>query len=532
MLVAEFLEESARRFPEKTALITERERFTYREIEERASALADAMAAAGVSRGDRVVIVLPNSVEAVVAIFAALKADAVFVVLHATMKSEKLAYVLNNCRATAIVVDSAKFETEPQWLGETPYLRSVFVRGGDKEASEAICRAGKRYGSLESLRWTGGARAERRSIDIDLAALIYTSGSTGRPKGVMMTHLNIVSAANSITTYLENRADDVVLNVLPLSFDYGLYQLLMMFKVGGTLVLLNSFAYAHPVLQRIAEEGVTGFPIVPTISATLLQMNLSRYAFPKLRYITNTAAALPIEHIRKLRALFPQVKIYSMYGLTECKRVSYLPPEEIDVRPGSVGRGMPNEEVYIVDPEGNRVGPGAVGELVIRGSNVMKGYWELPEETERCLRPGPLPGERVLHSGDLFYADQDGYLYFVGRRDDIIKTRGEKVSPREIEDAIYSLDSIAEAAVIAIPDPILGSAIKALVVAKPGTSVTAQQVLRHCATKLEDFMVPKVVEVRASLPRTESGKVNRRMLAEEESEMRTESLFNSTARVM
>jgi len=534
MLVEKFLEESARRFPEKIALITERERFTYRQIEDRANALAQAMVAAGVSRGDRVVIVLPNSVEAVVAIFATLKADAVFVVLHATIKSDKLAYVLNNCRATGIVIDLAKAETDQRWLSETPYLRSVFIRGAAAADDEAVRKSGKHLYSLDNLQDADACAAPppRRCIDIDLAALIYTSGSTGRPKGVMMTHLNIVSAATSITTYLENRSDDVVIDVLPLSFDYGLYQLLMMFKVGGTLVLLNSFAYPHPVLQRIAEEGVTGFPIVPTISATLLQMNLSRYTFPKLRYLTNTAAALPIDHIRKLRALFPQVKIYSMYGLTECKRVSYLPPDQIDVRPGSVGRGMPNEEVYIVDPEGNRVGPSAVGELVIRGANVMKGYWELPEETDSCLRAGPLPGEKVLHSGDLFYADQDGYLYFVGRRDDIIKTRGEKVSPREIEDAIYSLDSIAEAAVIGIPDPILGSAIKALIVPKQGASVTVQDILRQCAGKLEDFMVPKFVEFRPSLPKTESGKINKRAIAEACSEAASGKSQDFPGRVM
>lgn len=533
MLVEEFLEESARRFPDKTALVTERERFTYRDIEERANALAMAMVAAGVSRGDRVVIVLPNSVEAVVSIFAALKADAVFVVLHATTKSEKLAYVLNNCRATAIVVDIENSGADLRWMAETPYLRSVFMRGKARDA-EAVRCSGKRFYSLHDVpsMYAGAGPPARRCIDIDLAALIYTSGSTGRPKGVMMTHLNIVSAATSITTYLENRSDDVVLNVLPLSFDYGLYQLLMMFKVGGTLVLLSSFAYPHPVLERIAREGVTGFPIVPTISATLLQMNLSRYAFPKLRYISNTAAALPIDHIRKLRAQFPHVKIYSMYGLTECKRVSYLPPDQIDLRPGSVGRGMPNEEVYVVDPEGNRIGPGAVGELVIRGSNVMKGYWELPEETDRCLRPGPLPGEKVLYSGDLFYADQDGYLYFVGRRDDIIKTRGEKVSPREIEDAIYSLDSIAEAAVIGVPDPILGSAIKAFIVPKQGASVTVQDVLRHCAGKLEDFMVPKVVEFRSSLPRTESGKVNKRAIAETSNDVAFDDSQKSVGRAM
>jgi len=247
----------------------------------------------------------------------------------------------------------------------------------------------------------------------------------------------------------------------------------------------------------------------------LLQMDLSKYTFPNLRYVTNTAAALPVEHIRKLRALFPQAKLYSMYGLTECKRVSYLAPEQVDIRPTSVGRGMPNEEVYIVDEYGSRVAPGVAGELVIRGANVMKGYWELPEETARCLKPGPLPEEKVLYSGDLFRADEEGYLYFIGRKDDIIKTRGEKVSPREVEDVIYAMDGVTEVAVIGVPDPILGNAIKAVLALRPGAQITRQDVLRHCSSRLEDFMMPRIVEFRASLPKTESGKISKRMIASE-----------------
>lgn len=329
----------------------------------------------------------------------------------------------------------------------------------------------------------------------------------------MLTHLNIVSAAVSITTYLENTAEDVVINVLPLSFDYGLYQVLMMFKVGGTVVLHDSFAYPKVVIDSMKAEGVTGLPIVPTMSAMLLQMDLSKYAFPQLRYISNTAAVWPVEHIRKLRTLFPKVKLYSMYGLTECKRVSYLPPDQVDVRPTSVGRGMPNEEVYIVDENGHPVGPGIVGELVVRGANVMKGYWESPEETARRLKPGPLPGEKVLYCGDLFRADDEGYLYFVGRKDDMIKTRGEKVSPREVEEVIYALEGVSEVAVIGVPDPILGSAIKAVLTTCPGAKVMKQDVLRHCAAKLEDFMVPKFVEFKDSLPKTESGKISKREIA-------------------
>ncbi len=203
-----------------------------------------------------------------------------------------------------------------------------------------------------------------------------------------------------------------------------------------------------------------------------------------------------------------------MYGLTECTRVSYLPPDQLDARPASIGRGMPNEEVYIVDEQGNRVGAGIVGELVVRGAHVMKGYWEMPEETEKVLRPGPLPGEKVLYCGDLFKMDEEGYLYFVGRKDDIIKTRGEKVSPREVEEALYRLPGVEQAAVVGVPDEILGSAVKAVIVPRPGARLTEREVRRHCAAHLDDYMVPKFVEFRGEMPTTGSGKVAKMLLAE------------------
>jgi long-chain acyl-CoA synthetase len=329
----------------------------------------------------------------------------------------------------------------------------------------------------------------------------------------MLTHLNMVSAATSITTYLGNRADDIILSVLPLSFDYGLYQALMAFKVGATLVLERSFTYPHAVLERLVRDRITGFPLVPTMAAILLQMDLSKYDFSGLRYVTNTAAALPVEHIRKLRAQFPNATLFSMYGLTECKRVSYLPPDQLDIRPGSVGKGMPNEEVFVVDDTGRRVPAGVVGELVVRGANVMKGYWQLPEETAKKLRPGPVPGEMMLFTGDLFRTDDEGYLFFVGRKDDIIKSRGEKVSPKEVENVLCSHPAIAEAAVLGVPDPVLGEAIKAIVALRSDAQATEKDVLRHCAQHLEDFMVPQSVEFRETLPKTSNGKINKRELA-------------------
>jgi long-chain acyl-CoA synthetase len=275
------------------------------------------------------------------------------------------------------------------------------------------------------------------------------------------------------------------------------------------LVLERSFAYPAAVLKLMEKERVTGFPGVPTIFAILLQMGLSKYDLSSLRYITNTAAALPPNHILQLRLKFPWATLYSMYGLTECKRVSDLPPEELDRRPGSVGIAMPNTEVWIVDEDGNRVGPGVVGELVVRGSHVMRGYWEKPEATAERYRPGPIPGERVLYTGDLFKMDEEGFLYFVARKDDIIKSRGEKVSPKEVENVLYGLDGVVEAAVIGVPDEILGEAIKAFVVRRDDNTLTERDVLRHCTWHLEDFMVPKYVEFRSELPKTTSGKIKK-----------------------
>ncbi len=243
--------------------------------------------------------------------------------------------------------------------------------------------------------------------------------------------------------------------------------------------------------------------------------DLRSFDLQALRYLTNTAAALPVSHIRQIREAFPQATLYSMYGLTECKRVSYLPPEELDRRPDSVGKGMPNEEVWIADEQGRRVGPGVVGELVVRGSNVMRGYWEDPDTTDRVLRPGPLPGEKVLYTGDLFRMDEEGFLYFVGRKDDMIKTKGERVSPKEVENALHSLEGVAEAAVIPLPDEILGQAIKAFIVPKQGYTLGEKELMIHCKKNLEDFAIPKYFEFRESLPKNASGKIDKLTLKQE-----------------
>lgn len=512
MQVEEFLEQSARRLPNKVALVCQAERVTFAEIDRLSTRVANALKKEDVRRGDRIAIFLDNSVEAVVSIFGVLKLGAVFLMVSPKTKEDKLAYILNDCGAVSVISHTNQGDIFSEIGSRVPSLRFLILT--DLTLSKKEAGGMKRLGWKKEVESQSDLRPPKEAIDVDLAAIIYTSGSTGFPKGVMMTHLNMVTAAASITQYLENTADDIILTALPLSFDYGLYQILMAFKVGATVLLEKSYAYPQVIVEKLLQQKVTGFPIVPTMAAILLQMKgLTPDRFASLRYITNTAAALPPAHIAKLRELFPKTKIYSMYGLTECKRVSYLPPDQLEIRPTSVGKAIPNTEVYIVNEKGERVGPGVVGELVVRGHHVMKGYWGRPEETDQVLRPGPIPGEKLLYTGDLFKMDEEGFLYFEARKDDIIKTRGEKVSPKEVEAVLYALPEVVEAAVVGVQDEILGEAIKAVVVFAEGARLTEQDVLRHCARYLEDFMVPKFLEFRKALPKTSTGKISKRELS-------------------
>jgi amino acid adenylation domain-containing protein len=511
MRVEQLLQQSADKFGAKVAVVAGESRLSYAQLDETASRLANALVRHGVRRDDRVVIFLENSAEAVVALFATLKAGATFSIVNATTKADKLAFLLNNCRPTAVVTQQSLLAVAAQAIDRAPSVVTTVVTAGNGRPD---VRGGLAY--REALDSSPTGPVDHGGIDIDLAMIIYTSGSTGSPKGVMMTHQNVLTACSSINSYLGNTHDDVILNVLPLSFDYGLYQVLLSCQVGATVVLEKSFAYPKLVLEKMIQERVTGLPLVPTMAALLLQMrSLTPGMFPHLRYLTNTAAALPPAHIERLQALFPGATLFSMYGLTECKRCTYLPPEQLKVRPGSVGKAIPNTEAYVLNEHGQIAKPGEVGELVIRGGHVMKGYWEDPQATARVLRPGPRPWELVLHTGDLFRTDEEGYLYFVGRTDDVIKTRGEKVSPKEVENVLYALEGVREAAVVGVPDPILGAAIKAVVVpARPGC-LSEQEVLAHCSRHLESFMVPRYVELRDELPKTETGKIRRRGIQEE-----------------
>ena len=511
MLLHDWLERNAVRIPDKAAIVCDQQRISYGTLNNQATRLAAALQAQSVRRGDRVAIFLENGVEAVIAIFAVLKAGAVFMPINPQTKVEKLTYMLNDSGARAVISHGAFAPLLRQACADAPEVGVVYL---------CDMRAGVSFERFAPMAFeTAVAQSDLTlrtppTIDQDLAAIIYTSGSTGDPKGVMVTHLNMVSAATSISTYLELCDDDVIINVLPMAFDYGLYQVLMASRVGATVVLQRSFAFPIKILETMSREKVTVFPGVPTVFSMLLHLeSLSSYSLPALRTVTNTAAALSETQIRAIRAAFPQAKLFSMYGLTECKRVSYLPPEQLDIRPLSVGRGMPNEEVWLIDEQGRRLPNGGVGELVVRGSNVMRGYWRKPVETAERLKPGELPGEMYLHTGDIFRTDPEGYLYFVGRRDDIIKSRGEKVSPKEIENVLAGLDGVVESAVIGVADEVLGQAVKAFLVLKPGYRYTEREVVKYCLAHMESFMAPKYVAFVESLPRTDTGKMTKRGLS-------------------
>lgn len=508
MLVNEFLEQSANRFPNKVALISQNKRMTYIQLENAANSLANALIFYGLHRQDRAAVYMENSIESVISIFGILKASGIFVIINPQVKSKKLEYMLNNCQVKILITNKKHLEEVSGIMSNCSHLKRLIITDECKQDNSFL------YGFEDALNHPI-TRPLNNSIDLDLASLIYTSGSTGNPKGVMLTHLNMVSAAGSITEYLENTSEDIILNCLPLSFDYGLYQILMAFKFGGTVVLERSFLYPYQIIDILIKEKITGFPIVPTIAGILLKnKNLDKYDFSRLRYVTSTAQVMPVKYIIQLQKIFPNTKIFSMYGLTECKRVAYLSPEELSRRPNSVGKAMPNVETYLLNERGEKIiSPGEIGELVVRGSNIMKGYWNLPEETAKRLRTGLYPGEKNLFTDDLFKMDDEGYLYFVARKNNMIKTAGEIVSPKEIENILYELDDVIEAGVVGVPDEILGQAITAFVALKEDSILDRDDIILYCSKNLEKYMVPRYIEIRKQLPKTSTGKLDLKTLA-------------------
>jgi acyl-CoA ligase (AMP-forming) (exosortase A-associated) len=376
----------------------------------------------------------------------------------------------------------------------------------------------------DALSGSGKARPHR-VIDNDMAAILYTSGSTGKPKGVVLSHRNMVAGARSVAQYLENREGDRILSALPLSFDAGFSQLTTAFHVGASVTLIN-YLLPRDIVNAVEQERITGLTAVPPLWIQLAQLKWPEAARGSLRYIANTGGRMPKATLDALRAALPGTLAFLMYGLTESFRSTFLPPSELDRRPDSIGKAIPNAEVLVVREDGTPCAPGEPGELVHRGALVSLGYWNDPEKTAERFKPVPgqaqglVMPEMAVWSGDTVRMDEEGFLYFISRRDEMIKTSGYRVSPTEVEEVIYATGLVGEVAALGIPHPVLGQAIVVIATARDGARLDAEALLAQCRQQLPAFMVPARVTVReGSLPRNPNGKIDRKLMAQEIQDM-------------
>lgn len=509
-LIWHLLRESTQRLPEKEALVHGAERLTYRDVARRVDGLATGLRNAGVQRGDRIGIYLEASVPQVISIFGISRAEGVYVPINALLRVEQVIHIAHDCGMKGLITTAEKLVTLADVLPQISSLEFVVVVG-DGATVEGV--EVYQYERFCQLPLPGGWR--ETSIEKDLAAILYTSGSTGKPKGVILSHANVVAGSRIVSTYLGITESERILAVLPFSFDAGMNQLMTAFENGATCVLIN-FVFAREIVQTLVKERITGLAGVPTLWSLLAQptSTLAKQPLLNLRYITNTGGAMPQAVLKILREVLPTTKVFLMYGLTEAFRSTYLPPEELDRRPTSMGKAIPDTEILVLNDQGQLCKPGEIGELVHRGPTVSMGYWNRPEDTARALRPNPLlppelgDCEKVCYSGDLVKMDEERFLYFVGRRDTMIKSSGFRISPTEVEEVLFQSGKLRGAAVVGIPDETLGHTIKAFVVPRDGQPLDIEALATYCAEKMPRYMVPKAFEILTELPKTSSGKVD------------------------
>jgi long-chain acyl-CoA synthetase len=502
MLVHRFLEEAAGRTPERVAILEPQRQTTYGALDRLANRVAHRLIADGVSRGDRVVIALDNSVELIAAYLGTMKAGAVAVPLPPGPHSDRLGRAVLDCTPAAAVIDAAS--AREVGAGH-PLARMRTVLAAGPGAARAP------FDTLErAIAHCPEVSPGVRSIDIDLAAIIYTSGSTGDPRGVMLTHRNFVANARSIVAYLRLTAEDRVMSVLPFYYVYGLSLLHTHLAVGGSIVLDNRFTFPNVVLNAMREQAVTGFAGVPSTFALLLHRSaLDAIELPSLRYVTQAGGAMAPPRIREWLARGPKVPFYVMYGATEAAaRLTYLEPERLPAKIGSIGRAIPNVEILVVNDQDQPCGPGEVGELVARGANIARGYWNDAEETAQKF--GPL-GYRT---GDLGYADEDGYLFLVGRRHDMLKIGAHRAGAKEIEDVLQEFVGVHEVAVVGAPHDLLGEVAVAYLSAREGTSLEAAALEAFCRSRLAPHKVPARFVLQDDLPKLGTGKIDKARLRE------------------
>jgi acyl-CoA ligase (AMP-forming) (exosortase A-associated) len=483
---------------DRPALTFKDETLTYGELNRRVAHAAAGLRRLGLRRGERVVVYVEKRLEAVVAMFAVSAAGGVVVPVNPVFKARQVDHVLGDCAAAVLITTAERRRT----LGAIGSVRHVVLIGPAEDEPGAT-----RWADLcdPAGAATDGPRADDGVIDVDVAAIFYTSGSTGGPKGVVLSHRNLLAGAASVASYLEHTDDDVVLAVLPLSFDAGFSQLTTSFLAGAHVVLVN-YLLPREVVRLCARHGVTALTCVPPLWLQLAGTAWPQEATRRLRYFANTGGRMPGPTLTRLRGIFPQARPFLMYGLTEAFRSTYLDPAEVDRRPDSIGRSIPNAEVLVVRPDGSPCDPGEHGEIVHRGALVALGYWNDPERTAERYRPYP-PGaaEVAVWSGDVAYRDDEGFLYFVGRTDEMIKTSGYRVSPAEIEEAAYATGLVGEAVAFGVPDDALGQHV-VLAVNDPCDTET---LLKALAVDLPKYMLPRRVHVLAGLPRSGNGKFDR-----------------------
>jgi len=512
-LIHDFLFASAARAPAAPALAHGQAWLDYAALADAVRRASHALLDAGLGAGERVAVYLEKRIENVAAMFGASHAGGVFVPVNPLLKPEQVAHILADCNVRILVTSPERLAQLAPQLERCPDLRTVFVTAG----AAAAAPAGKQLRHWDDALATSPEHATHRRIDADVAAILYTSGSTGKPKGVVLSHRNMAAGARSVASYLELTPADRLLAVLPLSFDYGLSQLTCAFVAGASAVLLNHL-FARDVVAAVDTYAITGLAAVPP-----LWNQLARLPWPDgctLRYLTNSGGAMPGPTLAALRRALPRSQVFLMYGLTEAFRSTYLPPAEIDRRPGSMGRAIPNAEILVVRPDGTLCGADEPGELVHRGALVSLGYWNDPARTAERFKPAPgqdpaltMP-EMAVWSGDTVRRDADGYLYFIGRADDLIKVSGYRISPTELEDAVYALPGVDEAVAFGVPHPELGQAIVLLVTGGADDLPDADAVRKECQRRLPAYMVPAKVDVHAGpFPRNPNGKIDRKGLA-------------------
>ncbi|NEX22546.1 acyl-CoA ligase (AMP-forming), exosortase A system-associated [Thiorhodococcus mannitoliphagus] len=483
----------------------------------------------GLDRGERVGVYLEKRPETVIALFGAAAAGGVFVPVNPLLKAEQVAHILADCNVRILVTSADRLALLRPVLRHCPDLHVILVVGSMPEDADSSPVKLVPWDTTETAFSSGTAFKPHRVINADVAAILYTSGSTGRPKGVVLSHRNLVAGAVSVSTYLENSAQDRILSVLPLSFDYGLSQLTTAFRVGACAVLMN-YLLPRDVIRAVLRERITGLAAVPPLWIQLAELEWPESVNKHLRYITNSGGAMPAATLSNLRAKLPRTRPYLMYGLTEAFRSTYLPPEEIDRRPGSMGKAIPSAEILVVREDGTPCAAGEPGELVHRGIHVSLGYWNDVQKTAARFKPTPgqpaeLPLKEIaVWSGDTVKADEDGFLYFVGRRDEMIKTSGYRVSPTEVEEVVYATQRVTEVAAVGVPHPVLGQAVVLITYAPDHDDETSAAILTECQKRLPAFMVPARIIVRHEpLPRNPNGKIDRKRLGTE-----LEGLFDAT----